>query len=127
MKLPPINEKLVVKQYWIYMLECEGNRLYTGYTNDIVKRYKNHLAGKSGAKFVRAFKPKKIAQCWEIFSTKGTALRIESFIKKLSKNQKERIVENPQTLILLLNKAQFEENLEIANCNLLQINEKIKN
>jgi len=38
-----------MKAYYIYILECADNTLYTGYTNDLENRLKAHNEGK-GAK-----------------------------------------------------------------------------
>ncbi|HPB80424.1 MAG TPA: GIY-YIG nuclease family protein [Spirochaetota bacterium] len=84
---------------WIYILECENNTLYTGYTTDIIKRYRSHLAGK--VKYTRGFKPRKIAQCWRLLDTKGTAMKIEHYIKKLDRRGKLELIINPGTLQLL--------------------------
>lgn len=52
--------------YWVYMLLCENNSYYTGYTNNLGKRYQSHVDGTGGCKYTRSFKPLKIAQFWEI-------------------------------------------------------------
>jgi putative endonuclease len=84
---------------WIYILECENNTLYTGYTTDIIKRYRSHLAGR--VKYTRGFKPRKIAQCWRLFDTKGTAMKIEHYIKKMDRRDKLDLIRNPAALQLL--------------------------
>jgi len=82
------------KLYWIYILHCENNTYYTGYTNDLPKRYQAHIDG-VGSKYTRSFKPMKIIQSWEVRSGKVLAMQIERYIKKLSRNEKELIVANP--------------------------------
>lgn len=47
--------------YWVYMLLCENNTYYTGYTNNLEKRYQSHVGGNGGCKYTRSFKPLKIA------------------------------------------------------------------
>ena len=84
--------------FWIYILECENGHYYTGYTKDLVRRYKQHLAGTSGAKYTRSFKPKRIAQCWKLFDSIGTALKIEQFIKRQPRKMKTHLVEQPHEL-----------------------------
>lgn len=82
--------------YWVYILRCSNNALYTGYTNDLQKRYQEHLEGK-GAKYTRSFKPILIEIAWQV-SDKSGALRIEAHIKKLSKQEKLRLISAPQRL-----------------------------
>lgn len=75
--------------YYTYMLRCDDNSLYTGYTNDLQKRFEKHLSGK-GAKYTRANKPKQLVYL-EIFQEKSDALKREIEIKKMGKNQKESL------------------------------------
>lgn len=86
-----------MKTYWVYILRCENDSLYTGYTDNLLKRYKAHKNG-SGSKYTRSFKPKFIAQCWEVFGEKGLAMQVEHQIKKLSREEKERVILEPSTL-----------------------------
>ncbi len=83
---------------WVYMLRCSRKTIYTGYTTDILKRYKEHLEGVSGAKFVKACKEIEIIGCWKIYGEKGDAMSLETFLKKLNKTQKEHFVKNPGLL-----------------------------
>ncbi|HKC04582.1 MAG TPA: GIY-YIG nuclease family protein [Patescibacteria group bacterium] len=76
--------------YYIYILLCSDGSYYTGSTNDVEKRFKDHLAGK-GARYTKSHKPKKIIYR-EKFATKSEALKREFEIKKLSKKQKKNIV-----------------------------------
>ena len=38
------------KKHFIYVILTQNNKLYCGYTNDVLARYKKHVEGK-GAKF----------------------------------------------------------------------------
>ena len=86
-----------MKKYWVYILRCENDSLYTGYTDDLLKRYQAHKNG-TGSKYTRSFKPKLIAQCWEVYGEKGLALKLEHQIKKMSREEKERAILFPATL-----------------------------
>ena len=67
--------------YFVYMLKSSSNKLvtYVGYTNNIIKRVKQHNTGK-GAKFTRGRKWKLIYK--EKFSSKNKAISREYYIKK---------------------------------------------
>jgi len=67
--------------YFVYMLKSSSNKLvtYVGYTNNIIKRVKQHNTGK-GAKFTRGRKWKLIYK--EIFKSKNEAISREYYIKK---------------------------------------------
>ncbi len=84
--------------YWVYILHCENNSYYTGYTNDLAKRYNAHVNGTAKCKYTRSFKPLCIAQCWKINGDKMLAMRIERQIKKLSRTEKETIIAHPSMI-----------------------------
>lgn len=82
--------------YWVYILLCDNGSYYTGYTNNLPKRYALHVAGKA-SKFTRSFKPVKIAQYWKIDTISG-AKKLEIAIKKLTREQKARLIQTPQSI-----------------------------
>ena len=47
------------KQWYVYILRCDNNSLYTGITTNVEKRFKEHQSGK-GAKYTKIYKPVKI-------------------------------------------------------------------
>ena len=47
------------KKFYTYILLTVNNKLYCGYTDDLEKRFENHLSG-TASKFTRANKPVKI-------------------------------------------------------------------
>ncbi len=79
---------MTVSRHFIYILECANNSLYTGYTIDLSARLRQHLSGKGGARFTRAFKPLELKAAWTVYSGKSDALKLEAFIKSLSRSQK---------------------------------------
>ena len=84
--------------FCLYVLECEDGSFYTGYTKNLAIRYYQHIKGKQSARYTRSFKPIKIAQCWRLFDTVGTALKVERFIKNQDRKTKLLWVENPKEL-----------------------------
>ena len=76
--------------WYVYMLRCNDHSLYTGYTNDIMRREQTHNSGK-GAKYTRSRLPVKLVY-WECFETKSNALKRECAIKRLGKEQKEHMI-----------------------------------
>lgn len=78
------------KPWNVYMLRCADNTLYTGVTNDLERRVRDHNEGKLGAKYTRSRLPVKLV--WsEHCGDKSAAMRRERGIKKLSKIQKEQL------------------------------------
>ena len=86
------------KQYWVYIIELKNGNYYTGYTNNLQRRYAQHLNGTSRCKYTRSFRPQKLIQCWRIYGEKGDALKVENFIKKKSRQDKDKLIENPENL-----------------------------
>lgn len=79
------------KGNFVYILLTERNTLYCGYTNDVEKRFREHIEGK-GAKYTKNFKPVKIVYKKE-FETKSQALKEEYRIKhKLTRKQKLELI-----------------------------------
>jgi putative endonuclease len=76
--------------FYVYMLRCSDGSLYTGQTNDLEKRLRQHLDG-SGAKYVRGRRPFELAYVEEV-STRSEALKREIALRRLSKKQKEQLV-----------------------------------
>ncbi len=79
------------KKYYVYLLLTEKDTLYCGFTDDVQKRFQQHIDGK-GAKYTKSHKPVKIV--WEKeFDNKSDALKEEYRIKhKLTRKQKLELV-----------------------------------
>jgi putative endonuclease len=77
-----------MKRWYIYMLRCADNTLYTGITTDIQRRIKEHNSKQTGAKYTRAKRPVTLVYS-EAIPNRSAALKREAEIKKLSKQQKE--------------------------------------
>lgn len=79
-------------EWCVYMLLCDDNSIYTGITNDLKKRFENHISGK-GAKYLRGRKPLEIIYK-ENFQNRSMATKREMEIKKLNRREKEALI-NP--------------------------------
>lgn len=77
---------------YTYILLCADGTYYTGWTNDLEKRFEAHCAGK-GAKYTKVHKPIKIAY-YEIFDTPEEAMSREWHIKQLSKAEKKQLIDS---------------------------------
>lgn len=76
--------------HFVYIILCEDNSLYTGYSTDYKRRFNQHLVGK-GAKYTKSHRPKEIIYIKE-FTDKSLALKYEYKIKQLSKKDKIELV-----------------------------------
>ena len=77
---------------YVYIVECNDNTLYTGWTNNLEKRIKAHNDGK-GAKYTKSRRPVELVY-YETFSQKEDAMRREYAIKQLNRAGKRKLVEN---------------------------------
>lgn len=78
-------------KYFVYILQCADLTLYCGSTNNVKKRLNVHNAGK-GAKYTRARLPVKLLVAFDCES-KSEALKLENKIKRLSRQQKLKLIE----------------------------------
>ncbi|HAE42531.1 MAG TPA: hypothetical protein DCG34_06365 [Clostridiales bacterium] len=79
---------------FVYILKCADDSLYTGWTNNLDKRMDTHNSG-NGAKYTRGRLPVKLVY-FESYETREEAMRRESKIKRMSRNQKIELIKNHQ-------------------------------
>lgn len=76
--------------WFVYILLCEDNSLYTGISNNLEKRFLDHKNGKGG-RYTRSHKPLKLIYSEELL-TKSEALKRERQLKGWSREKKIRIL-----------------------------------
>lgn len=78
--------------YYVYMLRCKDNTIYTGITVDVERRMKEHFSkNEKCAKYTFTHIAKKLEAVWEC-ENKSLASKLEYAIKKLTKAKKEELV-----------------------------------
>lgn len=77
--------------YQIYILRCADGSLYTGSTNDIVKRLHAHNNTKGGARYTKIRRPVELVY-QEEYTTKGEALTREAEIKSMKREEKMGLI-----------------------------------
>ena len=75
---------------YVYILRCNDDSLYTGWTNNLEKRVKAHSNGK-GAKYTKARLPVELVY-FEEYENKVEAMRREYAIKQLKRNEKLMLI-----------------------------------
>lgn len=73
--------------YYVYIVKCGDNSLYTGITTDVERRVAEHNEGVRGAKYTRARRPVSVVYSSE-HPDKSEALKEEHRIKQLSRAEK---------------------------------------
>lgn len=86
--------------WFVYIILCEDGSFYTGISNDVEKRFQDHMDGK-GAKYTRSHKPLKLIY-QEQFKTQSEALKREIEIKSWPRDKK---IKNLRLMIKVLEKS----------------------
>ena len=73
-------------KWYVYILQCADQTLYTGITNRLQQRLRAHNAGK-GAKYTKGRRPVHLLY-WETCTDKSAALKREAAIKKMKRAEK---------------------------------------
>ena len=76
--------------FYVYMVMCADDTLYTGIATNIERRIRVHNDGK-GAKYTRSRLPVNLVYS-ELFDTKSEALKREYEIKKWSRTEKDALI-----------------------------------
>tara|TARA_B110000046_G_C12925253_1_gene368967 strand:+ start:488 stop:748 length:261 start_codon:yes stop_codon:yes gene_type:complete len=79
------------KNWCVYIVECFDKTLYTGITTDPERRVIEHNDSKKGAKYTRNRRPVSLAYL-EKNHDKSTASIRESYIKKLTRKDKLKLI-----------------------------------
>ena len=81
-----------MEQVWyLYIIRCGDGTLYTGIATDVEKRFEAHCSGK-GAKYTRGRGPLTLVYR-ECCGDHSSTLKREAEIKKLSRRQKEVLLQ----------------------------------
>lgn len=90
--------------YYIYMLRCMDESIYTGITTDVDRRMNEHFSkDERCAKYTFRHTAKKLERVFQT-ETRKDASKLEYHIKHLTKSQKEDIIKNAKKLSYLKEK-----------------------
>lgn len=79
--------------WYLYILKCGDGSLYTGITTDVERRIKQHTEG-TGAKYTRGKGPLKLVYK-KRFKNRSLASKREAAIKKLTREEKIKLIKKP--------------------------------
>jgi len=83
-----------MRTWFVYIIHCSDDSLYTGITTDLERRYKQH-SQQQGAKYFRGRQPKELVY-QESGHNRSTASKREIEIKKLSRANKLQLIASKQ-------------------------------
>lgn len=79
--------------WYVYIVRCSDDSLYTGIARDLQQRIDEHNEGKRGARYTRGRRPVELVYR-ESAADRSSAQRREYRIKQLSRAQKRRLIES---------------------------------
>jgi len=79
--------------YFIYMVKCSDDSLYTGITTDIQRRIKEHNSSNKGAKYTKVRRPVTLVYTEEC-EDRSSASKREYEIKHFSRKEKLDLLDN---------------------------------
>lgn len=78
--------------YYLYILRCADDSLYTGITTDLARRVEEHNTSKLGAKYTKARRPVELIYSKK-FRTRAAASKAEYKIKQLPREKKLELID----------------------------------
>ena len=85
----------------LYIVRCTDDTLYTGIASDVPRRLAEHESSPRGAKYLRGKGPLKL-EFSEIVGDRATATALEHRVKRLSRLQKQAIIDGRESLLDLV-------------------------
>lgn len=78
-------------EWYVYVVECDDDSLYTGITTDLARRVSEHNSSSQGARYTRSRRPVELVAAWPC-EDRSEAASLEANFKSLSRDQKvERV------------------------------------
>ncbi len=78
-------------EWFVYIIEADNGKLYTGITTDIERRFRQHQTHSGGARFFHTSQAKKLVY-QETQPDRSSASKREAAIKKLSRQAKLTLI-----------------------------------
>ena len=95
-----------MKKYFVYILMCRDGSYYTGVTNDLSRRLKEHNEGK--CKYTNSSQRKPVELVFKAeFSDIWLAIQKEKQIKKWTRKKKEALIEGELNKLTFFSKKNF--------------------
>ncbi|VWB70105.1 excinuclease ABC subunit C [Burkholderia arboris] len=82
--------------WFLYLIECADDSVYTGITTDVAARFDEHASGK-GARYTRSRKPRAVLASFPL-PDRSSASRAEYWVKRLTPVQKRELAAGLRTL-----------------------------
>jgi len=84
--------------WFLYLIRCKNNTLYTGITTDVERRFSEHQSNSAkSAKYLRGKGPLELVFYTKI-GNRSEASIVECKVKKLSRTDKEHLINGDITV-----------------------------
>jgi putative endonuclease len=87
-----------LKTLYVYILECSDNSFYVGVTNNVGRRFIEHMTGFHEDSYTFSRRPLKLVYCKQ-FTSPIEAIEYEKQIKSWSKAKKIALINNDLKLL----------------------------
>ena len=77
--------------WYLYVVHCYDNTLYTGITTNLKRRTNEHNTSLRGSKYTRTRRPVRLVY-WKVFENRSRAQKAEYKFKKLTRQQKNEVI-----------------------------------
>lgn len=78
-------------RWYVYILRCSDDTLYTGVTTDLARRLQEHNSAVGGARYTRSRQPVRMEYA-EVAGSRSAAYSREYQLKRLSRKAKEALI-----------------------------------
>jgi putative endonuclease len=78
--------------YYVYILKCADNTLYTGITTELERRIDEHNGSDKGAKYTRVRRPVSLVYSEEYSDRSSASKREYEIKKKMSRDEKLKLI-----------------------------------
>ena len=79
--------------YYIYIIQCADNTLYTGITTELERRIEEHNGSDKGAKYTRVRRPVRLVYSEKYPDRSAASKREYEIKKKMSRAEKLKLIE----------------------------------
>jgi putative endonuclease len=90
-----------MKLYYVYILRCNDNSLYTGITSDLERRINEHNQGKLKDSYTFSRRP-VVLEFFQDFTEPSQAIYFEKKLKSWSKQKKEALIKGDHEMLQTL-------------------------
>ena len=82
-----------MKSYYVYIIKCADESYYTGFTNDLERRFNEHANGVNESCYTYNKRPLELVY-FNHFTDPDQAIAFEKQIKKWSRKKKQALIED---------------------------------